>query len=654
MTKDNDSRVRVDQGDTRSVKERDPAEVLFSPFSIGRLHLKNRIVHAPMHSNFPNADGSVSERLLAYVDSQSKGGAGLVYVEHASVEAPRGNNSPITLNISHDRFAIGLAELAEVVHFNGAKVAIQIDHGGRQSSLRATRGEELISCSSVPWIPSGTVPRPMTATEIKQTVVLFAEAAVRAQLAGFDAVTIHAGHGYLVSSFLSPFANTRQDEYGGSLDNRMRFLLEIVTACREKVGPCYPLIVRLNGADHTPGGLTNEDVVTIARCLEKAGVDAIDMTSGTRESAQWQFPTLYMDAGLQLADVSAVRKAVKIPLIAIGKINTPDLAASVVADGVADLVSFGRELLADPEMPRKIREGRGVGIRPCIYCNDCMMQLRVFRGVACTVNPRLGRERRFPGRTAARSRKVVVVGGGPAGLTAAWWARRCGHLVTLYEASSALGGRLAASAKLPFRLEQRRWLDLLIRENDAIGVNTLLNMGFNENEARKLDADVLIVAWGMEYEAPEGMLQISDLVGLLERVGEVVVITDVSQEGCEGAAMLATTGRSVTLVGPHFAPGVETAVRNSLLEKLAASSVTLMEGCSIESVTDRKLHLEKPTGERVEITFDTVIAPPTLKSKTLPEEVVSLFDVTEVIGDAAGTRGFMDAVAAGAAAALRI
>jgi 2,4-dienoyl-CoA reductase-like NADH-dependent reductase (Old Yellow Enzyme family)/thioredoxin reductase len=619
------------------------------------MRLANRIVHAPMHSNLGDSEGGVSDRLLAYVDSQSKGGAGLVYVEHAAVEAPRGNNSPITLNVSHERFIAGLSELADVVHANGAKVTVQIDHAGRQSNLKSTRGQELISSSNVPWLPSGSVPRAMTIPEIKEMVVRFADAAARVQLAGFDAVTIHAGHGYLISSFLSPFANVRGDEYGGSVHNRMRFLLEIATACRERVGRGYPIIVRLNGADHLPGGLTNDDVITIAQRLEEAGIDALDMTSGTRESGQWQFPTLYMDRGLQIPDVRAVRAAVDMPLIAIGKISTPELAASIIRDDIADLVSFGRELLADPEMPRKIRAGQDADIRPCIYCNDCMVRLRTFQGVACAVNPRLGREKRSGTHRSETGRKVVIVGGGPAGLTAAAWARRRGHLVTVYERSNVLGGKLRASALLPYREEQRRWLHYLLREHERLEIATMLGTTFDEKEARASRADVLIVAAGSDAVATEHGILLMDLLNDPEAAGARVAVSDASQEGCEAAFMLAAMDRKVSLVGPLFAPNAEVAVRNSLLARLANSSVERLEGYAIAACERGRLIAEDRSGETITIDFDTLVVPTNFTpAAPVPEAVSRCFSETIVIGDATGSHGFMDAVASGAAAALRI
>ncbi|MYZ48449.1 FAD-dependent oxidoreductase [Propylenella binzhouense] len=652
--------VTIGKGDGSGPSGRSDAlvEALFRPFRIGSLRLSNRLVHAPMHSNFGDAEGGVSERLLDYVDTQSRGGAGLFYVEHAAVEAPRGNNSPITLNASHERYVAGLAELADVVHANGAKAAVQIDHAGRQSNLRSTRGLPLISSSEVPWVPSGTVPRAMTGQDIRDMVQKFAEAAVRVQLAGFDAVTLHAGHGYLLSSFLSPFTNKREDEYGGSIENRMRLLVEILAACRERVGPAFPIICRLNGADHHPGGLTNEDVVTVARRLEEEGVDALDMTSGTRESGHWQFPTLYMDPGLQLDDVRAVRSAVSLPLIAIGKINTPELAASVVSSGLADLVAFGRELLADPQMPQKIRSGRKSEIRPCIYCNDCMMQLRSFRGVACTVNPSLGRGSRLAPREAAAARQVTVIGGGPAGLTAAIWARQCGHDVTLYEREPDLGGKLRLSAMLPYRSEQRRWLDYMIAECGRLGVQTILGADAASGARIEAGGDVLIVATGSEAAAgnpaDERTQSVETALRRFEALGESVLVADGSQQGCELALLLAASGRAVTLAVGEVAPDSEAAVRVSLLERLGSARLRIIEGAAI-AASEPACEVRTRDGERIPVAADTIIVPPAPPAvHAVPGDLAAKFAAVHVVGDAAGTTRLMDAVFAGAAAAMRI
>ena len=635
-----------------------PRNILFSPFKIGSMSLTNRIVQAPMHSNFADPEGGVSERLLSYIDSQSKGGAGLVYVEHASVEAPRGNNSPITLNVSHERYVAGLAELADVVHQNGAKVALQIDHAGRQASLKATRNQELISCSDVSWVPSGTRPRAVTVEEIKDMVGKSADAALRVQFAGFDAVTVHAGHGYLLSSFLSPFANKRTDQYGGSVRNRARFLLEIVAACRERVGDSFPILCRLNGADHLQGGLSNEDVIAIARMLEDAGVDALDMTSGTRESGHWQFPPLYAKSGLQLEDVRAVRGATTLPLIAIGKISSPELAASIVRENVADLVSFGRELLADPEMPRKIREGRSDEIRPCLYCNDCMQQIRSLRGVACTVNPALGRERRLLHRTAERRRKIAVIGGGPGGLVAAASARRRGHDVTLYERRSELGGALRLSAKLPYRDGHRRWLTFLIGEAQRQGVQFRLNETIDVRSAGAFDVDEIIVSVGAGV-APMGIVQfrdvrtVQDLLERPEAPGRRVLVADVSQEGCEAALMLSATGMKVDLVGDEFAGNAEAAVRNSLVECLASSGIVLRRGMRVTAAAGATVSMECHSGESIIAEYDTLVVPSTRLRNDLVESFVGS-DRAHVIGDASGTAGLMAAVRAAVFATERL
>lgn len=628
----------------------DPKSILFSPFKIGSMSLMNRIVQAPMHSNFADPEGGVSERLLSYIDSQSRGGAGLVYVEHAAVEAPRGNNSPITLNVSHERYVAGLAELADVVHQNGAKVALQIDHAGRQASLKATRNRELISCSDVPWVPSGTRPRAMTVDEIRDMVGLFADAALRVQLAGFDAVTIHAGHGYLLSSFLSPFANKRTDQYGGTVQNRTRFLLEIIAACRDRVGDGFPIICRVNGADHLEGGLQNEDVIAVARMLEDAGVDALDMTSGTRESGHWQFPPFYAEPGLQLDDVRAVRATTALPLIAIGKISSPELAASIVRQNVADLVSFGRELLADPDMPRKIREGRSDEIRPCLYCNDCMLQIRSLRGVACTVNPVLGRERRLLRPAAGQRRKVVVIGGGPAGLVAAASARQQGHDVTLYEQSGDLGGGLRLSGKLPYRDGHRRWLTFLINDVRRRGVQIRLNETIDVHSAGTLDADQIIVSVGAGV-SPIGFAQfrnvrtVQDVLEQLETPSGRVLVADVSQEGCEAALMLSAAGAKVDLVGDEFAGNAEAAVRNSLLECLASSAVVLRRGTRITAAAGTMASMESNSGESITAEYDALIVP-AIRLRNDLVEAFSGSDRVHVIGDASGTAGLMAAVRA--------
>ncbi|MEM7584179.1 MAG: hypothetical protein AAF560_12400, partial [Acidobacteriota bacterium] len=397
-------------------------EKLFEPLSIGPLELKNRLVMSPMEVDFGAADGSVTPRAVDYYAARARGGVGLVVVEATCVDTPVGRISPHQLVIDRDDVLPGFEGLTEAVRGHGARILLQLQHAGRKTSAAVT-GRRPVAPSAVAT-HQGEAPRALAEGEIAELVERYAAAAARAQVAGFDGVEIHAAHGYLMAQFLSPTYNRREDRYGASVENRARFLLETVAAVRRRVGHEYPIFVRLSATEYeatdelrlVADGLTLDDTRHVARLLAEAGVSSIDV-SATLVGLPRMHPMGWPEGQLvPLAE--AIREAASIPVSVTSRLP-PALGERLLREGRLDLVTLGRALVADPELPRKLAEGRETEVVPCIYCNECLDPALRQPAAVCAVNPGLGSEGEPRPKAAPARRRVWVVGGGPAGMAAA-------------------------------------------------------------------------------------------------------------------------------------------------------------------------------------------------------------------------------------------
>jgi len=451
--------------------------LLLSPVEIGGLALRNRIVMAAMGTNFATATGHCSEQLMAYYEARAAGGVGLIVLETSAAFFPHGASMPNTVGLSSDEFLPGLTELADRIHRHGAKVVAQLNHSGKMAQEDTAAGRPIpvpsligparsdmfgvLTRAEVGHFikaagPDGRGPQyyELSVEQIAEMVAGFAAAARRAQRAGFDGVELHAGHGYLLANFLSPYTNRREDQYGGSRENRARFLVETIQAVRAATAGNFPILVRLDGKEYRiDGGITPADCVETARLCEQAGADAIDVSaygSVAHAIAFTEAPLVHQPGGF-IPFASAVRKAVNIPVIGVGRIE-PAVAERHIAAGDFDLLALGRRLLADPDLPNKLAAGQDEAIRPCIYCYICVSQIFINQPVWCAVNHSTGRE--YQGDIIARSnepRNILVIGGGPGGMEAARLLAAKGHRVSLWEKERELGGtaRIAALAYEP-------------------------------------------------------------------------------------------------------------------------------------------------------------------------------------------------------------
>lgn len=519
---------------------------LFDPINIGTLTLKNRLVMTAMDLGYSN-DGLVNDRFIDFYTERADGGTGLIVVGGCYPER-NGKVWKSILGLDDDRCIPSLTRFTEAMHRHGAKTAAQILHGGRYASSLFSKMQP-VSASSIPSRLARDTSRALSASEIKQVIHGYATATKRVKEAGFDAVEIHGGMGYLINQFLSPISNKRSDEYGGGLDNRMRFAVETIEAIRESVGDDFPIIFRLSGDELMEGGLKVRDNVEIAQRLAKVGVDAFHVSPGWHES---KVPIMIMviprTAYAVLA--AAIRENVDIPVISGIRINDLALADELLRDGQTDLVAIGRPLIADPELPRKYKEGRLEDIRTCIACNQgCFDELLNMRPVTCLYNPRAGREREYNVTPAAKKKKVMVVGGGPGGMEAASVAAQRGHDVTLYEKTGILGGQLCYAYKPPGREEFANVITYLKRQVKKEGVKVVLGVEATPETVKTEQPDTLIVSTGSTPSVPpipginsDSVALAMDVLDGKAPVGREVVIIGGGTVGTETALYVAKLG----------------------------------------------------------------------------------------------------------------
>ena len=635
---------------------------LFEPFKIGTMELKNRIIMPAMGTNFSAEDGSVTQRLKNYHVERAKGGVGLIIVEGAYVEL-RGKGSVRQLAVDHGNKIPGLRELATAVRANGAKVALQLFHGGRQSHSSII-GTQPVSASEVPCQLTGETPRALTVPEIKDVIEAFAEAARRTKEAGFDAVEIHGAHGYLINQFLSPLTNRRNDQYGGDVRGRAKFLLEILERVREKVGSGYPVLCRINGDDYIEGGIKLEEAKITAKMLEDGGVNAIHVSGGIYDSPiPVTTAPMTLPRGNMVHLAAAIKKVVNVPVIAVGRINDPELAEEILRQGKADLVSMGRALLADPYLPRKAAAGATNEINRCTACDECISRLFFNEDIACSVNAALGKEEEYRIEKAKVRKRVLVVGGGPAGMEAARVSALRGHEVILYEKSKRLGGQLNLAAVPPHKEEIKNVTTYLETQIRKLGVKIILGEEVTLQLVEEIKPDVVCIATGSIPIVPENMIvkgdniaTAQDVLSGVASVGEKVVVVGGGMVGAETAEFLAERGKKVTIlemlgrIGADMVPMVITL----LYRRLKELGVVMLTNAKVERITRNSVVYEKD-GKKQTVEADSVVLAVGSKSnRSLMEALKDKVPELYAIGDAEKPGKVLKAIHDGYRAALKI
>jgi len=465
---------------------------LFRPLEVAGLTLKNRLVMPPMGSGLADVNGFVTDRLRDYYVRRAAGGIGTITIEATVITPETAGVGPET-RIHGPEFVPGLASVAAAVKEHDVTVGLQLWHPGRQTKLGRP-----VAPSPIPLAKRGEVPRALTVDEIDEIHARYAAGAAHSRDAGFDFVEVHGAHCYLPCEFLSPVANVRDDEYGGSLENRARFAIRVVQAMREAVGPDFPIFYRISGEERAEGGFTIDDTVEVSRWLVAVGVDCVSVSAGSWYALHYTIPPMFMARGCLVPYARRIKREVDVPVMTVGRLDDVALAESVLDDGDADLIGIGRALIADADWPVKVREGRVDEIRPCIACNACVDRVSDGREARCAVSSEVGREGTWQVKAAERPRRVVVVGGGPAGMEAARVAGLRGHHVSLYEREPELGGKMPAAAAAPSKGPVITFRDYAVRAVGALGVDVHTGTDVTPDLLAEIDPEVVVVATGAE------------------------------------------------------------------------------------------------------------------------------------------------------------
>lgn len=636
---------------------------LLAPGHIGSLAVPNRIVMPPLGLRMAHPDGSVSGREIAFYVARARGGAGLLMtgamLAATDVEPPRAAMT----RADDDRFLPGLRSLVTAVHGAGSRIAAQLSPGlGRVGAPEPGRSVP-ISASASPWPQNpGASCRALETEDVRLLVHRFGEAAARMAAAGFDAIDVHGHSGHLVDQFLTTVWNHRTDVYGGSLENRCRFAVELVEAARA-AAPGLPISFRLTTVHHVDGGRELAESLEIATVLQDAGVDLMIVDEGAHEAADWAFPSYYLGDAPYLAGATAVSRALRIPVMVAGNM-TPGIAEKALADGDIAFVGMGRALVADPDLPRKLLADRPGRIRPCTRCNAmCIGHVAVGAALGCSVNPQAGFETsRVIGR-AARAKRVVVVGAGPAGLEAARVAALRGHSVDLYERSDHLGGVLWSAAAPEFKRELRAmvawWKGQLAAQMVAVHLNREITPGSPVLAAAQ---EIVLATGGLPVHplSVTGMRR-HDVVEVLDLhrgapVGQRVLVAGGGLSGADAALQLALDGHVVTIVEQEESIARDTLQlnRKALLRRLAGAGVTVLTGHTVRAIDEDGVLVHSADGTR-RLTADTVVTAFGLRpNSSLAGPGVLEDPRVHVIGDCVEPAKVGDAVHAGFLAAMAI
>jgi 2,4-dienoyl-CoA reductase-like NADH-dependent reductase (Old Yellow Enzyme family)/thioredoxin reductase len=624
------------------------------------MELKNRIVMPPMGTKHASKEGYVTSQIKDYFEARARGGAGLIIVE-ATLVHPRGRGFVGLLEITDDKFIPGLSELVGVIHRHGAKAAIQLQHCGRMAKSVLT-GMQPVAPSPIPG-PGGEVPKELTAGEIKEIVGYFADAAIRAKKAGFDAIEIHGAHGYLIDQFLSPSSNKRKDNYGGGVQNRSRLLTEIIKAVKGAVGGGFPVWGRINGMEYgTEGGTTLEDAKETARLSQEAGADAIHVSAHGPKALQHQ-QVLKPVSGVFADLAKGIKEVVTMPVIVVGRVS-PEAGERILAEGKADLVAMGKALFADPEIPNKVAAGKVEDIKPCILCMACRDDLfETGVSVRCQVNPAMGREAEFEILPAKTAKRVLIVGGGPAGMEAARVAALRGHKVTLWEKSPTLGGQLNYAVIPPYKNGIEPLIKYFQTQMKKLGVKVELGKAATANMVKGFKPEAVVVATGSVPIIPEAckekgpnIVTALEVFGSHKEIRERVAVVGGGRIGCEVAEFLAERYKDVIILEmlEEIGNDIGLSLRPTIIERLKAAGIQIETGIRIVEITEKGVGGLR-NGKSEFFNAGTIVIAVGMKSeRRLVEEIQGIVPEIHVVGDCIEPRKIREGISDGYSVGLKL
>lgn len=590
---------------------------IFEPLTIRRMTMKNRVMMTPMGTNFAGQNGEINEKHIKYYEQRAKGGTGLIMVENASVSSPEGSNGTTQLRIDHDSYIPGLYNLTETVHKYGACIGIQINHAGA-SAMSSRTGMQPVSASNIPSKDGGEIPRPLEVEEIYAIVKKYGEAAKRAQIAGFDAVEIHAGHSYLLCQFLSPVYNKRTDEFGGCPENRARFARLVLEEVRKQVGPFFPIFLRFSAEDFVEGGNTLEDTLELLEYFQEEA-DVLDVSAALNASLQYQIDANYMKDGWRSYMAKAVKEKFGKPCVTTGNIRNPEVAEKILADGDADIIGMGRGLIADPEWVNKVEAGKLDCLRKCISCNiGCAgHRIGLNKPIRCTINPSVIDGEEYKNRKVEKACNVVVVGGGTAGLEAACTAAELGCTTFLLEKNEHLGGLSALISQIPDKNRLGDFPKYLI--NRAKKLHNLFIFTSNNGDPefiKGLNPDLIVNATGSAPLLPpikglhdnidkEGG-KVSSIVNMINHIdsypadltGKKVAVIGGGAVGLDVVEFFAPRGAEVSIIEmmPAIGAGIDPITKVDINTLMKKHGVNQMPNTALKEVFADHFHVETKEG----------------------------------------------------------
>lgn len=598
---------------------------LLSQITINGMTLRNRTVMLPIGSNLATISAEVSEDMIKYYELRAKGGTGLIIVENACVDFPMGTNGTRQCRIDDNQYVSGFYTLVERLHAYGAKVSIQLNHAGASAYAARLDGVQPVSASNIPSKTGGAIPRPLTADELQKIAKEYGDAAARAQLAGFDAVEIHAGHSYLISQFLSPLFNNRTDEFGGSIENRARFAVMVINSVREAVGPRFPISVRISADDMLEGGNTLEDSVKLMKFMQEK-VDFLNISVAQNDNLYLQHDKMSLPEGWRSYMARAFKEKFNKPVITSGNFRTPEVAENVIAKGDADLIGMGRGLIAEPFWVNKVASGKKKLLRRCISCNIGCADHRLAKSqpIRCTINPDIMFEDAYKDKQVRKALNVVVVGGGTAGLEAACTAAEIGCNVTLLEEKDRLGGLAWMIGTIPSKERIHYFVEYLKNRAEALpNLNVKLNTRAEKEILEALKPELIINATGSKPLLPpisglkervdKAGTKVRSTFGFIDNVnsygdckGKKVAVVGGGAVGLDVVEFFAEKGAEVTIIEMQPVVGKDLDVNTKLdmYNMIKKYNVEVMTGTALQKVNDSSFTIKDPEGVLREISFD--------------------------------------------------